>query len=72
MIGRSLKCAAERDQRFVAKRTANELHPDRLSFLKIRSGRIRAVMENQTIRPVALQANQPACSFRNCSIMVCR
>src|SRR5213082_1454480 len=29
MIARSLKRTAERDQRFVAKRTANELHPDR-------------------------------------------
>src|SRR5262245_66445350 len=29
VIGRGLKCTAERDQRFVAKRTANELHHDR-------------------------------------------
>src|SRR6266568_3445589 len=35
MIARSLKRTAERDQGFVAERTANELHPDRQSRFRL-------------------------------------
>ena len=51
MIGRSLKCTAERDQRFVAKRTANELHPDRQSRFRLPRWHHQARQAEKVRRP---------------------
>src|SRR5215472_13649937 len=51
MIARSLKCTAERNQRFVAERTANELHPDRQSRFRLPRRHHQARQAEKVHRP---------------------